>query len=310
MPLTKEQDELRKQGVGASDVPALLGLSDWGGPAALYARLTGDNPEPSVSNPATERGDELEEPVANWVAKKYGVELVRGGTAFHPHWRYELATPDRLVALSGMPVECKTAAGSMAHEWGEEQTDNVPLRYLAQVQWQLWVLQRTEAWLAVLVGGHRFEFRRYVIQADKELQEMMHEVVTRFYTKHVLPRVPPPPDGTDSYTKWLTRKYPQSTDVWLAGSPETDAHAMRYGELKRQFEELEVKLEAEKNYLKAAIGDAAGIKSTLYNITWKATKPISRVDLEALETAHPDLVARYRREVAHSRPFRFILKAP
>ena len=93
--------EARRQGVTASEIAAVMGLSpaSQDGPYALYHRKTGTLP-PIEDNDAMERGRVLEPYIAEKFAQRRP-ELVVDGDGrqlyAHPDRPWQMATPDRLV---------------------------------------------------------------------------------------------------------------------------------------------------------------------------------------------------------------------
>ena len=305
MPLSDEAIEARKHAIGSSDIAGLVLGQD---AINLYARLTQEYPPPHFDNPAMERGNRLEDTVAAWVGETYNSDIHPGTLERHPHWQFEIANLDRWIStqIGRLPLEVKTAAGGKAWEWGEADSDVVPLNYQLQVQWQLWVTQKPVAWLGVLIGGHEFEYRRYIIKADPELQEMLHTAAYAFVTQHVQPRVPPEPSGSEAYTKWLQRRYPKSTDLMLGATADIDNLVNQYESYCETAAKAEKLADATKQQLIGIIADAAGIEGAGYRLTYKAPKDSRRWNLETLESDHPELAGKYTKLVPGSR--RFILR--
>lgn len=275
--------------MGASEIAALAGLSKWSSPIAIYeAKVLGTTRESSLR---MELGDLLEEPIAKLYARETGRHLRKCVTLRHPEREIMLATPDRVVFASkpppGLPLEdadrllqIKTTGWRQRDEWGAPGTDAIPAEYLAQVQWEMAVTGVPCCDVAVLVD--RDEFLIYTVTKDAELVEGLYEVAARFWTDHVLARVPPPPDASERYAEYLARVHPrEKSDVMLPAPPEVEALAFELREAELRRVAAETAEDALKNQIRAFIGDAAGTTGSFGRITWKANASSARTDWEA-----------------------------
>jgi putative phage-type endonuclease len=192
-----EWHQARRQGIGASEVAAVLGLSPWQTPLSVYRTKMG------VPNEIPENlayfGHALEEPIAQWIRDKHPeVGLVSPGlSARSTRWPWLTASPDRIayVPLDGdqppfdyIPVELKTSSAYGIDKWA----DGVPLFYATQVQTQLAVLDAPYGWLAVLHGGNTPEL--YRIERDNDfIHDHLIPKTKQFWEEHVLAQFPPEP---------------------------------------------------------------------------------------------------------------------
>jgi putative phage-type endonuclease len=152
--------EARKHGIGASDLPIILGLSKWTSPLALWGLKTGVvlNEEADDENEAAEWGLLLEPVVKRRYMDRTGRALAGLGpytilrSKAHP---WMCASPDDLILPGdGRPLgtyEGKTASAFKREDWADEP----PLPYLAQKQWQFAVAGLTWGGLACLLGGQK-----------------------------------------------------------------------------------------------------------------------------------------------------------
>lgn len=187
--LTPEQIEMRKTGVGASEIAAVAGLNKYCSPHQVWLEKTGRAP-PFEGNDATALGAYLEPWIAARYAKATGSELRRSTTLRHPEMPWALATPDRLVMGEAGPVkvlEIKTALGRSVFSWGKEG-NTVPAGYQAQAQWLMHVTGIRSLDVAALVGP---EFKIFPVEYDAEMVGMLVKVASNFWFNHVLADVPP-----------------------------------------------------------------------------------------------------------------------
>lgn len=305
-----EWHEQRRRGVGASDVAAILGLSPWTTPLAVYEQKMG------VPNQIDENlawfGHALEPVIADWVAAKHPEvgPIFDGFSARSLQWPWLTAAPDRTSSWPGTlspqgaelhPVEIKTSSAFSRGTWEA----GVPLYYAAQVQAQMAVLGAPRGWLAVLHGGNDPEL--YPIERDEEfIQDELVPRTRAFWEDHVLAQVPPEPMTTG-----------EAVRVW-PGDPDLDA-VEADDLLLEQWKALVDARRWAKTYgsdadrlaleIQKALGDATELRfGDQVLATWKPQAGARRLDTTQLKQDHPDLVAAYTRQGEPSR--RFLPKEP
>ncbi len=274
--LTQEQHEVRRTGIGASEIAAVAGIDPYRRPIDVWAEKLG-LVEPFAGNRYTKWGSLLEAVIADSYAEDNGVVLTSPGTLRHPQHEIVLATPDRLVhpSVNAPPVrnlQIKCSDARNAEQWGEGP-DDVPEQYLCQVTWEMAVTGLPETDLAVLIGGN--EDRVYRIRRDLELEGQLIEVAEKFWRDHVLTQDPPPVDGTEQYGNYLKCRFPRDARPLL---PATQEACDLVDQLRFRRAALAAAVEAEaeiENRIKALISDAAGIEGL---VTWKAAKPSTKTD--------------------------------
>lgn len=200
-PLPTPDDEVswliqRRNGVGASDCPAILGFGRSHGDGSRDTQLdvwldkTGQIPlSVGVTSEAMEWGHLLEPVIRARAAERLGypVRLVGGLRSTERPWQFAsldgvLDTPDG----GWIPLECKNTSQWLASDWADGQ---VPDAAELQVQHQLSVTGAPWAYVAGLVGGNRLIVRR--IQRDQELIDHINTVEEDFWHTNVIGRVAP-----------------------------------------------------------------------------------------------------------------------
>lgn len=184
----------RRTGIGSSDVAAICGMSQWGGPLDVYCDKLGVLPD--RPNESMRWGLKLEGVIAEAFTEETGLEVAIPRPAIYRNsqWPWMLASPDR-VCDTGDIVELKTAR--TAEGWGEPGTDQVPEAYLLQVQHQLaCVPGSVNAHIAVLIGGS--DFRVYKVLYNTRIIAKLAKLTEDFW-KLVQSRTPPPVDWGDPH---------------------------------------------------------------------------------------------------------------
>lgn len=282
----------RKKGIGGSDIAAIIGVSQFKTALDVYLSKTTDQPEQKGEH--LYWGHALENPIIDRFIRDTGANVIRQPEMRrHPDYEWAIANADALITNSDTIeaiLEIKTSSAFKSREWGADDTDEVPIEYIAQVQWYMWIYNLQEAYIAALIGGN--QYRQYHITRDDELIAMLAEKAQAFWQNHVIPRIPPnPQDGADAQ-----KLYPSDNgDTAEADSDTLTAYA-ELRELKAQEKELKAQIAAKEDLLKIKIGSYSAMQTngnTLF--TWKAQSS-SRFDSKAFQAAHPDLYRQYTKQ--------------
>ena len=129
---TKEWLEMRKNCIGASDAPIIMGTSPWKTALQLWEEKLGLR-EPPQMNAAMARGHELE-PIARQAYNDQTGNCVEEEVVFHPEYKWMMASLDGISLDRSMVVEIK-CPGQADHDLAGSGI--VPEKYYAQLQHQL-----------------------------------------------------------------------------------------------------------------------------------------------------------------------------
>lgn len=288
----------RRTGIGGSDAAAILGLSKWRTPYAVWQDKTGQGAELPDSAPL-KWGRNLEPIIRQEYAEATGrtvwqpKEMLR-----HPQHPFMLANLDGMTEDRRI-VEIKTARSDAG--WGEPGTDAVPVEYLLQVQHYMLVTGFPVADIAVLFGGQ--DFRLYEVAADAELHALLVEEETRFW-QSVIDNVPPEPVSVaDAVAKFGQASNGQaieaSSDVLQAIK---ELHAARAAVAQAQEQE-----DAAKTRVMAYMGAFDTLMHEGKPLcTWKAQAAPRRFNSDAFKRDHPELYQQY---IQQGEPLRrFLIK--
>ena len=159
----------RRQGIGGSDIAAIIGVSQFKTALDVYLSKTTDQPEQQGEH--LYWGHALENPIIDRFVRDTGANVIRQPEMrHHPQHQWAIANADALIVDgAGNPqaiLEIKTASAYKTKDWGSDG-DNVPIEYIAQVQWYMEIFNVDCAHIAVLIGGR--DYRQYTIERDREL---------------------------------------------------------------------------------------------------------------------------------------------
>ena len=302
----------RRLGVGGSDIGAIMGLSPYRTPMDVWLDKRGE-PQPISNAEAMYWGTVLEDVVATEYAKRTGYKVQRiNGMMLHPQRPWMIANIDRAVvnpAVAGNVrwrdgrlttdriLECKTANGFMAPQWGEPGSDNVPDGYLLQCQWYMAVTGTEVADLAVLIGGS--DFRTYTIERNETLIEQMIEAGATFWQGVISGVAPDPQTVADAQRKWPQHAPGVSVIVDSTVAGACDALA----EIALERKRIEAVEDGFKTHVLKNLGAAEEATYMGRKLcTWK-TQETARIDTKALKEAHPDIAQQFTTKTT-SRVFR------
>jgi putative phage-type endonuclease len=174
----------RADGIGGSEIAAVLGLSRFESRFSLWHRKAGRIP-PEVENNEMDAGKRLEPVICQKFADTHPeFVVVPSGTYTHPQRPWQIANPDRILYASqsedAQPVALLEAKFALyPDDWGTEGTAEVPPGYLAQTRWYLDVFGLDVCYVEVFIGACA-EFRTYVIRADETDAMTMREAGAEF----------------------------------------------------------------------------------------------------------------------------------
>ncbi|MBE0508322.1 MAG: YqaJ viral recombinase family protein [Marinospirillum sp.] len=294
----KDWLEVRKQGIGASDAAAAVGISPYQSQLELWMIKTGRMsglPDPSLDEVRSPIywGNVLEPIVAAHYTRKTGRKVRRVNAVLqHPDQdkAWMLANLDYAVVACDevQLLECKTAGEFGARLW----KDGVPEYYQCQVQHQLAVTGKQSADVAVLICGQ--EFRVYRIERDDALIQELIQLERQFW-HWVETDTPPPADGSDSADRALRQLYPHDHGEVLDFTAHADLNQSfnQLVQVRDQLTSLNLQEAQLKQFLQQTLGDATKARFALGSISWKRSKDTVALNTKTLLKEQPDMLDRY-----------------
>jgi putative phage-type endonuclease len=256
-PETPQWFAQRREGITATDLPKILGLSKHGNALSVWLDKRGELPEEDAGEPAY-WGGVLEEPIAQRYAALQGVQVRRVGVVHHAGAPWVRCSLDRLVfdapwsetspassqRLLGAQ-ECKNRNAFVAGAWSQDVPDDV----LAQVQWQLMVTGLPWIDVAVLLGGNRLLVHR--VKLEKQVAALCLTEATRVW-QHVLDGTPPAVDPDATLLDLLTRLYPNREGIRELDADQAD-QARTWIAAREQAKAIEKQAKCEVEAAEAAL---------------------------------------------------------
>lgn len=263
--------QLRRSGIGASEIAAVLGESPWLSAVELYAQKIGLDTETGLDDAEhVYWGNRLESAIVTGYQDRTGRPVEHQGRLLrsieHP---WALCTLDALTTDGRdgepWPLEIKNVGVQKAHEWEE----GPPRHYVAQLHHQMLVTNTQRATAAALIGGQRMVWCD--VERDEILIRRIIHAGRTFWAECVEAGKVPRPDDSDSARRGLAALY-KSVDpekiVQLPGSMlDADAELV---ELKTKIKAFEKRAAQIENDLKAHLGHAEyGVLADGTRYSWR-----------------------------------------
>lgn len=278
----------RREGIGGSDVAAIMGLNEYRSPYQVFADKVLGVTEDLSDNEAVEWGNRLEVLIGEKYAEVHPESKVRRvngiATSIERPWAqasldFEVKDPE----LGWGVLEIKTAGISRAADWEE----GVPVYYQTQVAHYLSVTGRPFAYVAVLIAGRKY--REYRIMRDEEDIQAVDEAVNDFWHNVIETNTPPETTALDGRTVFESHDkdgrafaeydtVPNEVTAWRMAKKASD-------EAKKDLDEATARL-------KEFIGDNAGLTCPVGQVKWLRNNRTT-IDSKRFKAENPSVYEQY-----------------
>lgn len=285
----QEWHRQRAMGIGGSEVGALLGVDPYNTPYSLWERKTGrvDNFE---GNDFTRAGHLLEPVICQWFTEQTGLKLHEAHHMASPTHPWRRVTPDRLVGDKGL-MDAKNSRFEIAPN---EVREGKKMAWYFQVIWGIGIWNevypekpRDTGYIVWLGAGYQFQYLGF--DYEKEVYDMMCDVVDSFWNNHVLTDTPPPPMTRDDILRAVGKVVPAAkvADEEHAEFFRNLVHAK--GEVKKWQSVVDEMQEALQMYM---LEHDTLIVDGLPAATWKE-QTVQRIDTTRLKAEMPEIAEKY-----------------
>lgn len=296
MAITEAQRELRKTGIGASEIAAVCGMDKYQTPYHVWARKTG-NLADFEGNEFTKWGTILEPHILNEAAAQLGVFITRPDPEFQAgHPDHHLAGfhrhPDAplFCNLDGWFLDpacdlCVIDAKASGDDtgWGAPWTSQVPDHYYLQIQAQIACTGAKLGYLARW-DRHTCETSIYTIPADQEAIGLILETARDFWDNYVKTNTPPDRPPYPEAAVILSRTAANAS-VTIELDP---ALVQAERDARKAKQEAEEAHEAARARVALALGDAKVGLAGKFKVQQSIVKT-KRLDGDAVKAKFPDV---------------------
>jgi predicted phage-related endonuclease len=320
--MTKPID--RSKFLGGSDSAALLGIAprSWSRNTPYSLWLDKITPpkersqlEEELRNKVLRRGKRLEPVVLEMVKEESNLKVLRKNhryvDAIHPYLACEVDFEFALTAdlkerfpdLNGIVTgdtingEIKTVHPYLAHEWGEEGTNQIPIYYVAQALHNMMVTGRRACLFAALFGAD--DLRMYTLLRDDKIIKQLRETEILFWNDHVMTKKAPPAMSIED----IESQYPKDAGKYEVCNPELYQKVQALRSIKHRMSVDEKSAESLEQAIKEFMGEAAVLTWQGETVATWVTQETNRLDQKLLAEKHPILVKEFTKP-STSRVFR------
>jgi putative phage-type endonuclease len=294
----------RKGGIGASEVPGILGLSSFASPWSIWAQKAIPNMPAHETSERQQIGLDLEAAIATMFHRRTGL-YVSGEQTWCTHKTETWAR----CTVDGFVFEDARRHGRESEGMGDllgnfqaktdgrfAWPDGIPPSIQAQCQFEMFVTGAERTWVAVLHAGFKFEV--YELERDQADIDYIVGKVRTFWFDHCLTGNPPEVDGSDATANAIAEVWPAEIPGTKADLDELAERLEQRKQLKEAIKSATAELGVIDNEIKAAMADDEigcidGVPVLTYRsvtvnrkpqpastTTYRALKPATKKDLE------------------------------
>lgn len=280
---------LRNKGIGGSESAAVLGFNRYCSPLEVWLRKTGRK-DAEPDNDAMYFGRMLEPLIREEFSRRTNLKVQTCSFMFaSKKYPFMIANIDGVVTESDGTKSLLEIKTTNSFTTTKELEDGLPVEWYFQVQHYMAVTDLKKAYVAVLIGGNKFQYQE--VERDEETIENIIALESHFWNEYVLKDVPPPADYNSGES--LATLYPESDGSSVILPIESDQLVAEYLKIKAAEEDLKKSKAEIENKLKALLKESeSGITPSGYKVSWKSYSQ-SRFDSTRFKATHADLAAQF-----------------
>lgn len=284
--ITEEQRKERMNGIGGSDIPVILGLSNYKTPYQLYLEKCGFIKDDMKEDNVRYWGHKLESVIIEEFSKRNNIKVYQSSIdsdpVIYPEFPFLRGNIDGWIGEWQSVLEVKTSCQFLSNRWGESGSDTIPLSYLSQVAFYRMLASvgmyggsSDKAHIAVLIGGN--DYREYIYNKDEILENHILESAIKFW-ECVQNKIPPEAINQIDLKLMFPRHSPEKT-IKITDDLKKDIENISNIKIL-QKKQSKIEEESKFNIMKF-MGDAECLinEEGISLVTWKTNKNGSRVFL-------------------------------
>lgn len=285
----------RKQGIGGSDVAAIMGLSPWATALDVFRDKT--NPELALDEPSEDmqRGIRVEKYILQEYSERSEVQLdTNVPTIIDPQYPFMRANIDARQLDGNVIIEAKSTKAPLS-SWEK----GIPEYYKTQVAYYAMLADADYVEIPVLFSG--WTYACFTYWRDETFEAEIKAAVINFWQNHIVKNIPPKPTTIDE----LKAAYPIISDEKTI-TADNDMREKVYqlqeaSEQRKTLEKQEKKLKAE---IQCFMGDAGLLDAGFCKLALKE-RNATRFDTTSFKESKPELYQQYLNDSSY-RTLQFI----
>lgn len=286
----------RRKFVGGSDVASILGVSPWKTPFSLYQEKISTQDLIEQDNKILQRGKRMEPYVLQILCDETGLIVSKTNERYVDEKHSFMCCEIDAEAETGENIEIKTVSPYAAKEWGEQDTDSIPIYYAAQAMYGLMITEKDTCVFGALIGAD--DFRVYRVNRCEDTIKAIRARVLEFWDAVQSKRPPAPINLSD-----IASIFPSESGEIMEADTELFIDYQTLKKYKEQEKALQKEIEEAELRIKKAMGDASKLayKNKIL-CTWKNAHT-RRLDQKLLSTTYPEIAEQFK-TISESRIFR------
>ena len=296
--------------IGGSDTAAILGVSPWLSPFMLYQKKIGEFVEEvtPAKQKLYDRGHRWEPIVVEMLVDElkdrgHDVKILARNQRYQdPEFPFLAAEIDLELLIDGEEVngEAKTINPFAVKDWGDENSDQIPIYYAAQVMHGLMIKPRRRAVIAALTGFDD-KPRIHFMERDEETIAGIRSREVAFWNSIQNRQAPALATADD-----VAFLYKRDIGKTIEASNEILTVCEMLKDTKGQIKNAETQAELLATQIKIFMGDAAVLTYSGKPIcTWKNNKSGTKTDWKAIAEqleATPEIITLHTQATSGARP--------
>ena len=293
----------RRQTIGGSDAGALLGLSEYNSPYALWCEKTGKiTPEDISDKEAVRLGNDLEDYVAARFMEKTGKKVRKDNHIIcNSDYPFAHANIDRAVVGENAGLECKTTSSWEVLQ--QCRDGKYPAAWYAQMTHYMMVTGAERWYLGVLVLGKGFF--DFTLERNQAEIDALASAESAFLAQ-VETNTPPALDGTEATQEAVKTLYRESAPGQAIDLAAVSSNITVYVSLGERIKELEAERSRHQAEIMAYMAQSEKGRCGDISVSWK-TQTRNTFDRAAFEAVNGPIPAAFFKTTM-SRPFKVTAK--
>ncbi len=306
--------ELRKKGIGGSDIGAIMGLNKYASPLSIYKQKVLDYKNDVSDKPAVRKGKDLEPVIRSNYFRPMLAEKGFDVLELH-HMLINSKYPWLRANLDGLAIpkdpamrkhtnnivcEIKVVTEYAEQNWFGDDYCGIPASYYAQVQEYMLVTETKMAILGALFEKD-WEMHYFKIPANPVFQAELLKKSKEFYEYNMTMHVPP------KFTTELDKDDINAAMIATADKPTKETEeiteaARKYKDINKQIKDLETEKKLVLTDITNRYLDGERSNDSKVKIKFTVTTR-SDIDKAKLKEEHPEIYEQYLKTTESSTPY-------
>ena len=282
--------EQRRQGIGGSDAPVIMGVNPYKGRYELFLEKLGEFERDVEVNEAMHFGKVLESVIAQEFERRSGIRVRR--------CNYILQRPDLPWMIGNIDregtdrngkrfvLECKNVG-----QWSDKsfKNDGVPPMHTIQVLHYVIVGGYDYGIVSALIGGNRYEERR--IEPDAVLMDQIIEAEREFW--HDIESGSDPNKYIDPVDNdFMDERFTADGDMGAVDLSDVSKAIQDIADIRGVISGMETRVEQLQAVIKDKLRNSEKGFWRDYIVNWREVIS-NRLDTKALQLAHPEVCEKF-----------------